>query len=397
MSTRRIVVASLVAFAIPLMARAQAPVPIEGTGFMLGSLKWTPAISLRDVGTDSNIFDTHVDHQPDFTATLTPQVDALLDTPHVRVHSTSVVDVVYFDHYASERSVNRQVTTRIDAPLKSLVPFVSGGYTFTRERQNAELDIRARRRDLTGSLGTTVLLGTRGTVQIGGRVQEATYSDGQTLRGYELADQLNRRVEAATVGFKFAITPLTSFIADGETSRDRYTVSTFKNQKSNRASVGFEFAPDAVLRGRATVGYHDLKVIDTASLPFGGFTADVDLSYVLLGVTRFDARYGRDTTFSVEAPYYLQNMVGLNIQQTFIGPIDLVARGSLQKLEYPGIASRNVDARTDHTEMLGGGIIVRTSRTTRLSFNYEITRRRSPLESVQFERQRLFTSILVGL
>jgi hypothetical protein len=118
---------------------------------------------------------------------------------------------------------------------------------------------------------------------------------------------------------------------------------------------------------------------------------------VLLGVTRFDARYGRDTTFSVEAPYYVENVYGLNILQTFLGPVDLVARASRQMLDYPGIATHNVDARTDHMDTLGGGVSIRTTRRTRLALNYELTRRRSVLEAVQFERQRLFTSFLFGL
>lgn len=397
MNIRSVLLAVAVTVACPLASHAQTTVADEGSGFLFGPLRWTPSVALRDVGTDSNIFDTAANHQSDFTATFTPQVDSLLDTTRLRLRTTSVVDLVYFDHYASERSVNRQITTRLEVPFKSFIPYVGGGYTNTRERQNAELDIRARRRDVTGRVGATLLFATRGSVEIGARVEEATYSDGQTLRGLELADQLNRRIEAARAGFKYNLTPLTAFVAEGEAGRDTYEVAAIKNQKSGRASVGFEFAPDAVLRGRATVGYHKLSVIDPSTVPFGGFTADVNLSYVLLGVTRFDARYGRDTTFSVEAPYYVQNEYGLNILQTFIGPVDLVARANRQTLDYPGIVERNVDARVDRLQMLGGGVIVRTSRRTRLSFNYDVTRRQSPLETVRFERQRLFTSFLFGL
>jgi hypothetical protein len=368
----------------------------EGSAFYAGPIGWTPTVSFKDVGIDSNIFDSHTDVRSDFTATFTPQVTAVYDSSRMKLQSTGIADVVYFERYTNERSLNRQVTGRLEVPLDRFVPFAAGSYINTRERQNAELDMRARRREIGGSVGASVPFATRGTLIVATALQNAAYSEAQSIRGLELAEQLNRNSASFTAGVRYTLTPLTTFVADAQVASEDYEFAIIKDQRRTHVSAGFEFAPDAVIRGRATFGYHALSVSDPTSVPFGGFTADVDLGYVLLGVTRFDLRFSRDTTYSVESPYYLRTFVGLNVLQTFIGPVDLVGRVGLERMNYPGIPALNVQPRTDDSDIFGGGVVVRLTRTTRLTINYDTTTRRSPLESLGFDRQRLFTSIIVG-
>ena len=57
-------------------ARAQEPVP-DGR-FVTGPLAWTPTLELRDVGVDSNVFNTPTDAKEDVTASARSQVDSVL-------------------------------------------------------------------------------------------------------------------------------------------------------------------------------------------------------------------------------------------------------------------------------------------------------------------------------
>ena len=81
---------------------------------------------------------------------------------------------------------------------------------------------------------------------------------------------------------------------------------------------GVEFAPTALLRGTALVGYrkaytHEAKVPD-----YSGLVAAVDLGYVLRGRSRFGVRADRDVVYSFSEilSYYVQTGVALNVVST---------------------------------------------------------------------------------
>lgn len=56
-----------------------------GGRFSPGPVTWSPTISLRDAGIDSNIYDQGVDPREDRMATLTLQVEVVLDSPHFKL------------------------------------------------------------------------------------------------------------------------------------------------------------------------------------------------------------------------------------------------------------------------------------------------------------------------
>ena len=60
---------------------------------------------------------------------------------------------------------------------------------------------------------------------------------------------------------------------------------------------------------------------------YDGLTGAVNLSYTLLGSTRFGFEFNRDVQYSydVNQPYYLQTRLGGSIAQQIFGPLDLVA------------------------------------------------------------------------
>lgn len=361
-----------------------------GGRFSTGPVTWSPTISLRDAGIDSNIYDQSVDPREDRMAILTPQLDVVLDSPHFKLQGTGVVDVVYFERHAGERTINRKVVMRAELPFSRLAPFVTGTYERAHDRQGFEVDLRADREAVSGGLGVLWSVTPRGALRVTASQGDNTYDAGQTFRGLDLARELSRTTQTATLGFQYTLSPFTTLTFDVSGGRERYRKSS-RDSQDVRALIGVTFAPDAIVRGHAAFGYH---LLDTKSpqVPFKGFHADVGLGYTLLGVTRFDVRFGRDTGVSVDAPYFLQTDYGLEIQQTLFGPLFLLARGSRQLLDYPGIPQLLYDARIDRSETYGGGLAMQMTGAARATVTWEATRRLSTIALGNFSRQRLLSS-----
>ncbi|MGE3404654.1 MAG: hypothetical protein AB7K63_18850, partial [Vicinamibacterales bacterium] len=62
--------------ASPAAFAQQADDPVDTARIQLGPLGVTPTLSLNNLGVDSNVFNTTVNPQRDYTATLTPSADA---------------------------------------------------------------------------------------------------------------------------------------------------------------------------------------------------------------------------------------------------------------------------------------------------------------------------------
>jgi hypothetical protein len=113
------------------------------------------------------------------------------------------------------------------------------------------------------------------------------------------------------------------------------------------------------------------------SLNFAGWTSLFDLSYTLLGRTRFTGRTSHDTSYSGldNRPFYVSTVGGLEVTHNLVGPVDVELRGSREKLGYA--ATTFQPARTDHANTVGGGLIVRLSMQSRIGFYYDDNQRRS--------------------
>jgi hypothetical protein len=385
--------------ALGLLLLAARPAAAQATGgtIITGPIGWTPSLRVTNLGFDTNIYNDPPGREvEDVMGTITPQIDGVFNASRLRVQGSAVHDFVYFDRYESERAINRRYNARGELQLGRVQPNASFGYERVSERQGPEVDIRASRRETSTTVGVSLFVITRGALQLSARHAELRYDELQSFRGQDIAENLDRDVQTGSVGLRFALTPLTAMIVDASLGRERFVVAREKDTESRRASVAFEFSPDAVIRGRATLGYHILEIADPLAVSFEGLTADVDISYLLLGVTRFDGRYSRDTAASIEAPYYLQERVGLEIQQGFIGPFDLLVRGSREYLDYPGIPGKNFDARRDHVDAVAGGMLVRLSDRSSITSVYELSYRRSTLENYRYDRRRLITALLLG-
>jgi opacity protein-like surface antigen len=379
-----------------IAAPAAAQDETAGT-FVSGPIEWTPTFKLADFGYDSNVFlDPRQRAVEDITGSLSSGVAAAISNPRFEMRSSASADLVYFERYVEQRAINQRYAGRLAVNVSLFQPFVAGDWERVRDRQSPEVDLRARRVNRTTTVGLGLFSLNRASLTLSVSKNDLEYDAGQIFESIDIATQLNRSTELATAGFNFALTPLTSMSIGAALQRDTYPLTTGKDQQIQRASVGIQFAPDAVLRGHASVGYSRLTVEDPAAIPYQGLTTDIDMGYSLFEVTRLQARYSRETTASVTEPYYLQSEYSLRIIQAFLGPVELLFRGSRQELDYPGLPARNLQGHLDVVRNYGAGLLFGLSSTSTLDVTYEISDRQSTDPNLRFERRRLITSVSLG-
>lgn len=368
--------------------------------FFLGPYRWSPTLLLREVGLDTNVFNTPATEpaQEDWYAIFQPQVDGTLSLGVAEITTQASATMTYFERFRGERNTGYRGLVRAEFPIV-FRPAVGGSYMRTRDRSNNEIDVRAPYGQSSVTAGITTRVTNRAGLQVNGSRTVVEYDKGVAFAGEQLSSQLNRATTAVQGTLRFDISGLTFLLIDVTGSRDVFTETPDRQTDNLRASAGLEFAPDAVIRGRASLGYHKQVTRGDNGFPFEGVIASVELSYALLDRLRVDGRFARDTNYSVLSgeEYYLSTSGGLEITHNLIGPLDLIARGNRERLDYT-ITPGGTSGRLDYSETVGGGVAVRLSQQVRTTVNYEVTRRTSTA-GVQngFLRRRVFATFSVGL
>jgi hypothetical protein len=390
----------LAVLAIASGARAQEPV--QDGRFNTGPIAWTPTFELRDAGVDSNVFNTPTDAKEDVTATGRSQVDSVLKLGLVRATTVGSLEYNYFEQYTSQRGLNRRVSTHLEVPVTRFSPNMTVSWARMKERSGNEIDIRTPRTDLGYAGGLEAHLTSKLSVIATAGRQKSTYDTGVTFHDLEIARQLNRESTMATVTTRVALTPLTSLSIDATAAHDSFPFRPAAATDNGRIDARFEFAPDAVIRGAASVGYHSMQpyyrqTSRSNAAAFSGITSSIDLGYTLLGATRFIGHFARDANYSLylNQPYYVSTSGGLQILQRLFGPVDLDLRGSVESLDYPQTETES--AYLDTAETLAGGLSIRVSRQAVLALLYDNSERRSERgREFGYQRRRIYTSITYG-
>jgi len=139
-SVRVIVLVSALAGLTTAAQAQEQPNPSEGARFQWGALRFTPGISVSNVGVDNNVFNDP-DHQvSDTTTALGPAVDVWVNAGRLRVTGKSGAQYLYFKNYESQRSWNTADELKFELPLSRLKPFAGGAYVNTRLRPGFEID-----------------------------------------------------------------------------------------------------------------------------------------------------------------------------------------------------------------------------------------------------------------
>jgi hypothetical protein len=366
--------------------------------FQTGNLSWTPVVTLNDAGLDTNVYDEPTNPKRDHLAIVSPQVDGKLALGSGTFSFGGAADFVYFRRYTDERSINRRGSVSFEVPLSRIRPFGGGSYLNTHDRYNSEIDVRARRTDRELHAGLGVSLTSRAVVEFVGRRSDSRFEQGETFRGVALAARFNRDTTGGAARVRYDVTPLTTFTLEASAFRDDFVLSPEFNTDNLRVEGGFLFAPDAVLKGRALVGYHKLEPRGVNAAGYDGLVTTVEIGYVLLGRTRFDVRVTRDTSQSLEAqPFFVRTIYGGEVVHNLVGPLDVIARASREGLSYDSLPDRLLTAHTVELNRYGGALAVRAAERVRFTVNYEFSERLSAvLPDRQYDRERVYTTISYG-
>jgi len=400
---RRVVVVALLLWTGAIPARGQdvqalpTTDPADRAPIRFGPFYLLPTLAVTDIGIDTNVFNDDQEPQEDFTLTLVPRLEAGLRVGPVRATFVDDVQYVWFKELKSERSVNGLIGGEFEVRWTRLRPFIRAEAARTRQRQGDEIDARARRTSRLYASGVDIGVASRTWIALEYRYATSAFDEGEVYEGVDLARALNNVTQTASVGLRFELTPLTSFAITVRAEKARFDESAFRDSDSYMILGVFDFDPDALLAGQATIGYRNLQARSVNVADFRGLVGSVAVTYSAPTSTRLGVTFGRNPSFSFEDlyPYFLSTDIGVSVTQRIAGPFEVNARGRRAWLEYSPLEGAALE-RTDMVDSYGAGVGYRLGDFSRLGFNVERIERRSDVPSRGYLGTRYFGSVAYG-
>jgi Putative beta-barrel porin 2 len=397
---KRLFVLILVLLASPALAQ-QAPVqsddPVADAPIRLGVVGVRPRLGISDFGVDTNVFNTRTNKQRDTTFTVRPGTQLFLRTGRGLLTVDGGLDFVYFNEFASERSINSTVSAEYEFRFNRLRPFVAASSLNTRERPGYEIDIRARRYEASYGGGTDLRVASKSVVRAQFRHAKSSFDGDAVFDGRPLNQALSRDLNGFDIGWRQRLTALTTWVTRFSLETERFEFEPLRNSNTFRVSSGFELGRFALIRGAAFVGYRQLKGTEESVIPeFSGITSDVNVSYTAPTQTRLTAEVERDLSYSYDllTPYYVQTGWTVTATQRVVGRWDVQASGGRDRLSYKGIIEE-LDRR-DYVGRWGGGIGYTIGDRVRAGFNIQSVYRSSDLPGREFGGVRAGISVTYG-
>ena len=394
------VLAVALSLATASLARAQDLDRPSGQ-LRLGTLYLTPSLALENLGVDTNVFNDAENPKTDFTTTLDFAIEALMRVRRLEVQADGVADLVYFNTYSTERSINTNLDVRAELDLNRITLFAEGGFQSTRERGNFDIDSRARRDVNDVRLGGSVRLFSKLAVELAGRQSTTTYAEDAVFLGTSLRQALNRDEQAVSVSLQYALGPRTTLFVTGEAEEARFLFEPVRNNDSTVILAGGEFLAGAVVSGSAYIGFERFRTLDDALSGASGLVAAVEVSYELSETMLLSLTADRDVQYSFQAqsPYFIGAGVGGSLRRQLGGRFDATAGLRWDRYRYQSLdsAQPGLDSgRTDTILRYSGSIGYRLRQSVRFEFGGTYFERRSPRIGRDYEGLRIGMSVTYG-
>jgi hypothetical protein len=371
----------------------------------LGPFYLTPKVFLKELGVDSNVFNSAGDPQSDFTFTVGPTVDVWLPVARRALfQGTAGSDLVWYANYSSERSIDPQFAGRGEIYLRRITLFGGHEYLNSRQRLNYEVDLRARHVENNSTAGVAVKLTPKFSVEVAGRLEETRFDADARFDGVQLQRTLNQTTTGYSVAARHRLTPLTTIVARYEAIDDEFMFAPARDSHSFRVMPGVEFKPRALVSGSAYVGYRRFTPTQTQLLPqFSGIVAQLGLSYTLLGSTTFGVSYSRDLTYSYEEarPFFVNTSVGLSVRRALGRRFDVLTSADRHVYAYEDLLGVDVtapalDPRVDTTWNYAGSLGYRIGKG-RVGFGVTYWQRDSNARTFRdYDNLRFGTTVTYG-
>jgi hypothetical protein len=399
---RAALVLSLVATAAGAQETASPDAPDPANVRMrIGPLLLNPTISLTNIGVDDNVFNQSDQLGPkrDFTLTVTPQADFWLRMGPTWVTSKITEDLVWYQQYQSERTANTTYVLGWRVPLSRLSLKTNAGFRHVRDRPGFEIDARSQRTEVAYDGLVEIRALSKTFLGVMAQRQSVTFDKSDLFLDRSLYLDLNRVTTGYGAGVRYQLTTLTALSVAETHVQDRFDFQPLRDSNSTVLSATVSLDPLALIKGSATIGYRDFAPSSRDLPSFKGTTAAVNLSYTLLGMTKFGLSVHRDVEYSydIEQAYYLLTGITGSIAQQVFGPFDVVIRGGEQSLAYRNLVTIvDTPNRVDHVRSYGGGVGYHLGKDVRVGFNVDRDARTSVVPSRQYTGLRLGSSVTYG-
>jgi hypothetical protein len=344
--------------------RAQAKIHV-------GPLYLTPAVQVREVGVDTNVFNTAADPKSDFTLTLGPEANIWIPMGRrALLKTTTGADFVYFQRYASERSINPHGEVRGELYLQRVTLFAENELINTRQRPNFEIDIRARRLENTARVGGQLRLSSKVSVEVAGRQSLVRFDGDAFFSGSYLEKVLNRDSRGVSATFRYRRTPLTTFVVRTERSRERFAFSPLRDADTLRIEPGVEFRPPALIVGSGYLGVRQLMPVHDELPEFRGIVGSGRLRFRLPGATTVEVAGDRDLSYSYEPlqPYYIVDGYGVSVRRQIVRRFDASVAAQRQLYGYRDLVASGLTPASSRP------VREDTTQIYSLSFGYSLNR-----------------------
>ena len=375
----------------PLTAPLATDAPPSGA-MRLGPASIAPGVVVREAGWDSNIFDEAVDPKEDYVVAVAPDAAVFIRLPMLQLSTYGGGDFNWYNTYESENSNGYRLRGRADFLISRIRPFAGAARLRVRERPNGEIDVRANRLEQEWSGGVAYDVSPNSAIYVSAYQTTVRY-DNAVEDGVDLSLTLDHSSNNYSVGVRTDLTPLLAMTITGSYEEDDFHNDPRRNTDNRMGTVMFNFASDAIVSGRASVSFKDFQPVDPSVKPFRGLTAMGSLSYSFLEVGRLSFTGQRDNHYSFDtaAAFYVENSVALSYTHRLFGGVDVQVRGGRSLFDYA--YSEVVAAHKDTLDTAGGSVGYNLSNRTRISANYEFTRRRSPaLPERNYDRRRIYAA-----
>lgn len=380
---RTLLAGGLVVVLVSSEAGAQQVTPGEGSEdakLRFGWLALDPRLSVRDVGVDTNVYNSSLGSTADLTATVGPEVESWVRAGRLYMNGVTTVGWNYFQKSSEQRFLDFGQVGRADLALVGFTPHVGGTYERTRRRPNEEIDARVRQVRTRAHGGLAVHPGPRLTF-------DATYElrtfdfGGENLGDIVLAHELNRTEGEATISGFWALTPLTTFVVKGAHRTDEFESPTGRDSRSVNLMSGLEFKPAALISGSALVGFRAFSPKQDDLPGFNGVTAAVNLHYIARDRLQLNTSLNRDVDYSYEPqlPYYISTSVRADAVQAIGGSWDVAGRVGITHMAYQGFERAGLVPfdRRDRSWYVGTGLGRRLGTDVRVGVDVNYVTRES--------------------
>jgi hypothetical protein len=137
------------------------------------------------------------------------------------------------------------------------------------------------------------------------------------------------------------LTPLTTIGVTTDRARHRFDATPERNSDSFNVTPIVEFNPRALISGSASFGFRQRRFRSGLAPDFNGSVASVDLTYTLLGRTRFTVLGRRQLEYSyvVGLADYVESSLTLVVNQRFGDSWDVGGSLSRSRLSYGDVSA----------------------------------------------------------